>query len=143
VCSLSQHDIIERRDVESLRRGVFRWRHAVLAGEALVALTFAVLGWRLLHQPGRAAVVELGPPPVAAATASPGLVLPLLDPLIPPAATHAPRPELSNELLARLNADAVSLYQEQWRAVQILTDGIRRYLERRVLPSLLDPGMRG
>lgn len=129
----------------NLRRAVFRWRRLVLGLELLTAAAFAGLGWRLIGdaRPAAAAVVtriaSTGIPPryrltLPVGTASPG----------PNRAAPGAHPaSITPSLVQRINADDLALYHQQWRALQILSEGIRRYLERWVLPPLFDPGLRG
>jgi hypothetical protein len=115
------------------------WRWAVLGLEVVLAAGCSYFGWTALH--GRQAsapviAVHRAEPPSPDA-AQPGLIP------VPPAAAPgdggrgaAPGPSLTAGLLERLSRDDLRLYKEQWRAINILLDGVREYIERRVVPSL-------
>jgi hypothetical protein len=44
---------------------------------------------------------------------------------------------LTSDAVARLNHDDFELYRRQWQVLQMLMDGVRTYLEQRVVPQLL------
>jgi hypothetical protein len=128
--------------VENIR-AAFNWRWAVLSVELVVAAACFIAGWRLIgeHRPapvqlhrGTPAVVTGtdGPLPVPAASPSDGAK----------AGPRAGQLGLSpgTDLLNRLSRDDFSLYRAQWQVIQVLVDGTRRYVEQRVLPTLMAAG---
>jgi hypothetical protein len=131
--------------LENLQRLVFRWRHAVLALELVIAATFVGLGLSLLHTDRSSTqAVTLGG--ASANTAVPprwGLVQAVGASPAGASRSSSALPGLNPDLVRRLNQDDLTLYHQQWRAVEVITDGIRRYLERWVLPQLSSPGTRG
>jgi hypothetical protein len=115
------------------------WRWAVLGLEVVLAAGCGYFGWSALHghQANAPVIAVHRAEPPAPDAALPGLIP------VPPAAAPgdggrgaAPGSSLPAGLLERLSRDDLRLYKAQWRAINILLDGIREYIERRVVPSL-------
>ncbi|MDP9325955.1 MAG: hypothetical protein M3O87_05400 [Candidatus Dormibacteraeota bacterium] len=113
-------------------------RAAVIAVEVLVAAGCFLAGWRLVsnHPPG----------PIQVQRGAPSVTAP--DPFIPIPRAPAPGPATGggrmgvtpgSDLLTRLNKDDLALYRTQWQVIQLLVDGTRQYIQKRVLLALL-PG---
>ena len=117
-----------------------RWRYLVVGVEVLVAGGCLLFGWKVVGS-------RPGPPPVQVfrapgrpPEAGIGVGLPSGQPATPQKASapHAPRvPGLTSDALSRLNRDTFELYRRQWQVLQMLMDGVRIYLEQRVVPRLL------
>lgn len=120
-----------------MNKGGLSWHWAVIALEVLVAAACFYAGWRLVTRPPagpievhRQAPVESGVDPFSA---------------VPVAPTSSPRPAVGlgvnpgGDLLSRLNHDDLAMYRSQWQVIQLLVDGTRQYIEKRVIPALL-PG---
>ena len=95
--------------------------------------------WRFVSAPARAEAVVVQQPPSHPASSP---VTPTL-PLAPtaagsPAGAGAPSlPGLGVGLVDRLNRDDQRLYQEQWKVINLLLGGIRRYVEQRLKPLVM------
>ena len=113
-----------------------RYRLAlVVVIELGVACACAYLGVQALGHGSASALQRLGPAPAAstAPALSPGLV-----PLGQPSPTPRPAPgaSLAPGLIDRLSQDDYQLYQKQWQVIGLLMQGIRRYVEQRLVPSI-------
>jgi hypothetical protein len=127
--------------VEKLAGLTHRWRYLVIAIEALTAAGCCYFGWKALASgsPARSQVQvqrapAVDPDPIGL------LTMPWHQPAATPGGRTLPRtlrPSLGGDALARLDHDDFELYRRQWQVLQALTDGVRRYLEQRVVPRLL------
>jgi hypothetical protein len=127
--------------VEKLGELAHRWRYLVIAVESVTAAGCFYFGWRALTPAAQAhSQVQVQHAPAAAPDPLVGLPLPWHQPAAAPGRPGLPRtlrPTLGGDALARLDHDDFELYRRQWQVLQALTDGVRKYLERRVVPRLL------
>jgi hypothetical protein len=117
------------------------WRWAVVAVEVVVAAACLFAGWRLVHHNsgGPAQVERAGPPAAEATDQFRGIPIAPSSPAARPG--HGSGPGAVGlapgaDLLNRLNRDDLAMYRNQWRVIQVLADGARQYIERRVVPAL-------
>lgn len=126
----------------------WRWRYLFVGLELLVAAACFFTGWSWFsnHQEAQSLKISRGPSaasPAAPAAREAVLGLPLASPA--PGGVghrvsqaHRSAGDLpSASLLDRINRDDFDLYRRQWQVVQLFIDGVRRYLEQRVVPELL------
>lgn len=122
--------------MENLAAHVLRWRYALLALEVAAGAAFAYSGWRLVSEVSSPGPVEIVPGPAASVSPAPTGALPL--PVAPAPKSSLALPTLPGaDLLQRMSQDDVQLYRVQWQVVRTLIDGVRRYIETRVLPGAL------
>ena len=120
-------------------RGVLNWRWAVIALEVVVAAACFFAGWRLINNRSAGPIPIHRGSPAATGTADPFTGIPSA-----PGATPAPASgggalgmAPGSDLLSRLNRDDFAMYRAQWQVIQVLVDGTRQYIEKRVVPALL------
>jgi hypothetical protein len=118
-----------------------KWRYLVIALEAVVAAGCIYFGWRALATTSPAqSQVQVQHAPAVPPDPVGVLTLPWRQPAASPGRPALPRtikPSLGTDTLARLDHDDFELYRHQWHVLQALTDGVRRYVEQRVVPRLL------
>lgn len=117
-----------------------KWRYAVIALEAIIATGCCYFGWRALGPAvSPRSPVQVQRAPAIAVDPIGVLTLPWHQPAGTPARSspRSAKPRLGTDALARLDHDDLELYRRQWQVLQALTDGVRRYLEQRVVPRLL------
>ncbi len=119
------------------KAGFWRWRCGVLAAEVLLAGGCGFFAWRAATAPRPGPPVALhrstGAPADVRSSAGPVWAQPTRS---GSGRSHSATPPLGPDLVDRLNREDFHLYQEQWRAINVLLSGIRRYVELRLLPSL-------
>src|SRR5690242_8171055 len=115
-----------------------RFRYALLALEAVVAAGCLYSGWRFLstRTTGPDLVVHR-----AQAPAPPGPIEAAIQGLLPTVQpTSAPprpgAPVLGPDLVNQINRDDLELYRREWQVIQMVVEGVRRYVEVRVVPGL-------
>ena len=118
-------------------RGVLNWRWAVIAVEVLVAAACFFAGWRLVSNHAAGPIQVHRAAPATGAAPDPFLGIPMAPgraptPGGPGLLGLAPGPDL----ISRLNRDDFAMYRTQWQVIQVLVDGTRQYIEKRVLPAL-------
>jgi hypothetical protein len=127
--------------VEKLGALTHRWRYLVLALEAAVAAGCVYFGSRVFGSgPAARSQVQVQRAPADAPDPISVLTLPWQRPAKPPAKAAPPRtlrPSLGTGAMERLDHDDFELYRRQWQVLQALTDGVRKYIEQRVVPRLL------
>ena len=125
--------------MENVRQLAFRWRYFAVVAEVLIGLTAFFAGWRFVTH-DIAAVPQLIPPPLVAPAPPDVLGIPWA-----PGTTPAPQGDgqtgpwaglPGGDLFSRFGRDDLRLYREESRVLQILVDGARDYLLRRVLPAV-------
>jgi hypothetical protein len=118
-------------------RAALGWRGVVIAVEVLVAVGCFFAGWRLVsNHPLGPIQVQRGAP--STTTSDPFLPIPRA-PGPAPVSGGGTGAAPGSDLLTRLNKDDLTLYRTQWQVIQLLVDGTKQYIEKRVLPALL-PG---
>jgi len=125
-------------DVEAVdKTGLWRWRYGVLVAEVLLVGGCGFFAWRAATAPRPGPPVALhrsiGAPADGQSSAGPVWAQPTKG---GPSRSRSAIPPPGPDLLDRLNRDDFRLYQEQWRAINVLLSGIRGYIELRLLPSL-------
>ncbi len=117
-------------------------RHAYLRVAAVglqvaVAAACVLIGWKVMHGAPAAPSQRVQGSSSALNSAPVPALLPGQGTALKPA--HPARvgsPGLA-DLVARVNRDDTLQYRGQWRAVRLLADATRDYLERHVVPLLL------
>ncbi len=119
-------------------RVAVNWRWAVISVEVLVAAACFFAGWRLVAKhPADPIQVHRGAPAITAT--DPFSAIPTAPTAAPAAGAGGVGVAPGSDLLTRLNQDDLTAYRTQWQVIQLLVDGSRQYIEKRVLPALL-PG---
>ena len=128
--------------MEKLADLTHRWRYLVVAVEAVTAAGCCYFGWRALSPSSPAqSQVQVRRAPAVAPDPISVLTWPWHQPAAAPGRPGLPRtlrPTLGGDALARLDHDDFDLYRRQWQVLQALTDGVRKYVEQRVVPRLLN-----
>lgn len=128
--------------MENLWGVVLRWRVLILVLQLALIGGCVLLGLRLVGRvaQGATAVVHRAQQP------DPGpaqeiQALQLAPNLRGRAATsHTSTPRIPGaDLITRLSRDDFIYYTAQWNALTLLMDGMRSYIERNVIPALLQP----
>ncbi|MHB8510464.1 MAG: hypothetical protein ACYDGR_17785 [Candidatus Dormibacteria bacterium] len=127
---------------DAVRLWVFRWRRLLLVGELGVAVAMLVAGWHAIHQPAQLlpSLVVTNPAPDVSPPV-PGLLLGVgsSGAASRQAAGLHGLLRLAPGLVARVNADDMALYRSQRQVLDVVIEGVRRYLEQHVIPQLLAP----
>ena len=118
-----------------------RWRYLVVAVEVLIAVGCVYFGFQAVSPPTGRAPVQIRRAPGRPQETGAALGLPLRQPAgtVPRPSATRPRQasDLTSDGMSRLNRDDFELYRRQWQVLQMLMDGVRTYLEQRVVPRLL------
>jgi hypothetical protein len=126
--------------VDQLGGLVQRWRYLVVAVEVMVAGGCLFFGMKVLSPPSSRPPIQVLRGPAGTPEAGIGVGLPLGSPATArmPSPPATPRVlSLTSDTLSRLNHDDFELYRRQWQVLQMLMNGVRTYLEQRVVPQLL------
>jgi hypothetical protein len=117
-----------------------RWRYLVVAVEVMVAGGCLFFGWKVVSPPSPRPPIQVLRGPAGRTEAGIGVGLPLGSPATArkPSPPATPRVlSMTSDTLSRLNHDDFELYRRQWQVLQMLMNGVRTYLEQRVVPQLL------
>ena len=133
--------------MEKLGELTHQWRYLVIAIEVAVAAGCCFFGFRVLAH-GTAggstgAQVQVRRAPATPPDLGSTLAMPWQQST---SVSAAPKPAVGSALgapaipadrFARINHDDFELYRRQWQVLQMLMDGVRTYLEQRVVPRLM------
>lgn len=133
--------------MEKLGELTHRWRYLVIAIEVVIAAGCCYFGFRLVAHSSTGgptgAQVQVRRAPATPPDLGSTLAMPWQQTASPksgakPAARGSlAAPAIPADRFARLNHDDYQLYRRQWQVLQMLMDGVRTYLEQRVVPRLL------
>jgi hypothetical protein len=124
--------------VENLWEMVLRWRVLILILQLALIAGCVLFGLRLASRAAQPAVTVHRAPAAPAHESQAPAIATVLQTGAPQ--SHAAKPLVpSTDFFSRLGHDDFNFYSAQWRALTVLMDGMRDYIEHRVIPALLKP----